>query len=364
MSLLSTASNLFINGNPVSLAYLNGNQIFSSSLADVIEGDSLYDFTTFTFTTADTTGRTGPTIQSLRAFYTGSASWASDTEYFTTASSGIQLWTVPETATYTIEAAGAGGAPNETIAGGKAAIIKGDVQLTKGEKLQILVGQIARPNPNRIYRHSPGGGGTFIVKNTGLPNEITDIIIVAGGGGGSGSTTIDPEANGQTKPSGGRARRNNLNAGGTGGINGNGGNIGTATANGPGGGFLTDGAASSNAQGLSFLNGGLGGVINTTWNLEGGGFGGGGSPNNGRFTRMSGGGGFSGGGASNTGGDGDLFDETNMSGGGGGSYIQSGITNVATSDGNYDSLTSFSGSAITNLGLYSSGSGYVKITKL
>jgi hypothetical protein len=35
MSLFNNASNLFINGNSVSLAYLNGNQIFSSSIAEV-----------------------------------------------------------------------------------------------------------------------------------------------------------------------------------------------------------------------------------------------------------------------------------------------------------------------------------------
>lgn len=35
MSLFNNASNLFINGNSVSLAYLNGNQLFSSSIAEV-----------------------------------------------------------------------------------------------------------------------------------------------------------------------------------------------------------------------------------------------------------------------------------------------------------------------------------------
>jgi hypothetical protein len=34
MSLLNTASNLFINGNSVSLAYLNGVQVFSASIAE------------------------------------------------------------------------------------------------------------------------------------------------------------------------------------------------------------------------------------------------------------------------------------------------------------------------------------------
>jgi hypothetical protein len=59
MSLLNTASNLFINGNSVTLAYLNGNQIFSSSIAEVggvsIVTDSLFmhldasDYTTGTW---------------------------------------------------------------------------------------------------------------------------------------------------------------------------------------------------------------------------------------------------------------------------------------------------------------------------
>jgi hypothetical protein len=35
MSLFNNASNLFVNGNSVSLAYLNGNQLFSSSIAEV-----------------------------------------------------------------------------------------------------------------------------------------------------------------------------------------------------------------------------------------------------------------------------------------------------------------------------------------
>lgn len=35
MSLFNNASNLFINGNSVSLAFLNGNQLFSSSIAEV-----------------------------------------------------------------------------------------------------------------------------------------------------------------------------------------------------------------------------------------------------------------------------------------------------------------------------------------
>jgi hypothetical protein len=341
----------------MSIIFENGYSIYKPV---VVSG--LYEFTTFTFTTAGTTGRTGPTIQNLRMFYTSSASWAANTNYFTTASSGIQLWTVPETGTYRIEAAGAGGAPNEVVAGGKGAIIRGDVQLTQGEKLKILVGQSASVASGRLYRSSAGGGGTFVVKNTALTNVVADIVIVAGGGGGTGSSPVDPQSNGLTTTSGGQARSNNSNAGGAGGTGGNGGANGNASVNGPGGGFLTAGAlTSSPAMGLSFLSGGLGGATNTTYAPQGGGFGGGGAPNNGDLNRFAGGGGFSGGGSSNTLGS---AAQSNAGGGGGGSYIQSGITNVATSNGLYEATSSFSGSAITNLGLYNSGSGYVKITKL
>jgi hypothetical protein len=70
MSLFNNASNLFINGNSVSLAYLNGNQIFSASIAEVggvsIVTDSLFmhldasDYTTGTWNdrTANTNNAT------------------------------------------------------------------------------------------------------------------------------------------------------------------------------------------------------------------------------------------------------------------------------------------------------------------
>jgi hypothetical protein len=294
------------------------------------------EFSSFLFTSANKTGRTGPSLAELRSFYnTSSYPWLLDNDQFNMLVNGIQLWTVPTTGTYRITARGAQGAPIESNAGGRGAIIAGEFNLTAGEKLQILVGQIARPRANRIYRSSPGGGGSFVVKYTGETNIIDDILLIAGGGGGTGSSPIDPQCDAQTGTSGGRARRNNSNFGGTGGINGNGGNIGNATANGAGGGFLTDGAASSNAQGLSFLNGGLGGAVNATWNLEGGGFGGGGSPNNGDFNRFSGGGGFSGGGASNTGGS---EAESNAGGGGGGSFnAGSNQTASGGSSGNFGS---------------------------
>jgi len=296
----------------------------------------LLNFTSFTFTSGGVTGRTGPSLVTLLDFYDTIANpWLLDTDNFNMLVDGYQLWTVPEAGAYRITARGAQGAPIEATAGGRGAIITGEFNLTAGEKLQILVGQIARPKTDRIYRSSPGGGGSFVVKYTGITNIVDDILVVAGGGGGTGSDPIDPECDAQIGTAGGRARRNNANFGGAGGVDGNGGLTGNASSNGPGGGFLTNGAASTNAQGLSFLNGGLGGDISTSWNLEGGGFGGGGSPRNGDLNRFAGGGGFSGGGASNTGGS---AAESNIGGGGGGSY-NSGANPVALAgaDGNYGS---------------------------
>lgn len=278
----------------------------------------IYEFTSFTFTTASTSGRTGPDLATLLSSYdTATYPWLTDTDNFNMITTGYQLWTVPATGIYRITAQGAQGAPTEADAGGRGAIITGDFSLTAGDKIQILVGQTADINPARQYRSSAGGGGSFVVNYTGETNTVDDILVIAGGGGGTGSTPIDPECDAQTGTSGGRARRNNTNAGGTGGTNGNGGNLGNATANGAGGGFLTNGTTSSSASGLSFLNGALGGAINASFAPNGGGFGGGGAPNNGDLNRFSGGGGFSGGGASNTLGS---AAESNAGGGGGASY--------------------------------------------
>jgi hypothetical protein len=60
MSLFNNASNLFINGNSVSLAYLNGNQIFSSSIAEV--GGGSFVNPTLTIGSAVTTVAQSPFV--------------------------------------------------------------------------------------------------------------------------------------------------------------------------------------------------------------------------------------------------------------------------------------------------------------
>lgn len=343
----------------------------------------LYPFSSFTFTTAGVSGSTPPTIQQLRTAYTGSASgsYFSNTQYFSTGSfQGYQTWTVPKTATYEIEAAGARsgiviypvGTPR-TFWGG--AIIKGRYQLIQGQKIVMVVGQhaLTPSTQNNSYNGPGGGGGTYVV----LSGSNTPIIIAGGAGAGgawsgdtagalrSGSdgrtTTFGTSswggAPGGTGSMGGRSHistasvvsLNTYDAGGGGGFLGNGYN---------GDGTITKPFTNANygGGGLAFLSGSTGGNVATTFAAQAslGGFGGGGGG-----TPIAGGagGGYSGGAGSYR-----ANNPASDGGGGGGSFVNSLVTTLSTSNGLYDNSSSFSGSAITNLNAYNSGSGYIKIT--
>ncbi len=314
----------------------------------------LYSFTSFTFTNASRTGRAGPTLAQCKSAYdTATHTWINDTAYFNVVTQGIQLWTVPETATYRIVAAGAQGS-SPTNAGGRGAIMQGDFSLTAGDKIQIAVGQQSTFSTNR----APGGGGSWVVRYTSASNPSNnveaDILVIAGGGGGTGGGTVDASCHGQTTTASGQAYRTGVgNWGGTAATAGAGGNAGNASVNGAGGGFLTNGQNGSGgtrgndlAGGHSWLNGVLGGAINVTYSPNGGGFGGGGSPNNGNFSRYAGGGGYSGGASTDTG-TANNVNDPGFSGGGGGS-INNGANQVNA------------GGATNGR----AGAGYVTITKL
>ena len=260
----------------------------------------LYSFSTFTFTTAGTTGRTGPSLATLRANVAySSTSWATDTtnNYLNMARNGIQLWTVPVTGTYTIRAVGAAGGNPGTYCRGRD--IQTSTVLTKGEVIQILVGQQGVVSSNS----GGGGGGTFVVRGTSTP------IIVAGGGGGRGQTLTNEYINSNaSSATSGNKGGNGASDNGDGGINGGGGGAdnGGGYAGG-GGGLLGNGATEGLAiGGSSFINGGIGGGVSGGV----GGFGGGGHSHD--QGSAGGGGGYSGGGGGRT--------IAYASGGGGGSY--------------------------------------------
>ena len=118
-------------------------------------------------------GRNGPTT--LGGHYTGQVHDGQVTLF-----SGIQLWTVPYTGEYRIEAVGAaGGYDTGNPSGqyrGRGARMIGTFSLCKGEIIQILVGQEGGINTEGYG--AGGGGGTFVVRESITP------LIIAGGGGG------------------------------------------------------------------------------------------------------------------------------------------------------------------------------------
>ena len=125
------------------------------------------------FTNLGASGRYGPT--SLGSHYTGQ-----DHDGQVTLSSGIQQWTVPYTGEYQIEAIGAAGGydtySNSAQYRGRGARIIGIFRLSKGEVIQVLIGQ--EGGINSRSSSSGGGGGTFLVRGSNTP------LIIAGGGGG------------------------------------------------------------------------------------------------------------------------------------------------------------------------------------
>lgn len=306
--------------------------LFGTLLPTKPASAALFTFSSHTFTNCSATGQNGPTQAACRSAY--STTWdEADANY--TVTGGIQKWTVPQSGSYTITAAGAVGGGGRTAggsAGGNGAILSGTFNLTEGSKLRILIGQAG--TGNTTY-NGGGGGGTFVMKET--DNSTTGIYVIAGGGGGGGHYTNGSTINASTTTSGqsgwngnSNTSLNNGTASGNGGAN-------YDRSGGGGGGLSSNGYTSvytscstgwHGSGGNAFVNGGAGGTGNFT-----GGFGGGGSGDWCYWTGGGGGGGYSGGSGGYWYGN----------GGGGGSY---------------NNGSSQSGSATNN------GQGYVTITAL
>jgi hypothetical protein len=274
---------------------------------------ALYSFTSHTFTSCGFTGPTGPALASCRSQY--STTWDENNSYYSI-TSGIQYWTVPATGRYYIDAYGAGGGGTY---GGKGARIADSFNLTEGEVIRILVGQIQSGTSTKA---NAGGGGSFVVRTPFNTNG--SILVIAGGGAGSESGVSQQLSAHASTFTSGRDGSSTVAAGGSGGGGSNGAGGGAATTDnsgGGGGGFLTNGANNTqmdNRGGIAFVNGGGGGPLGTTGNIAGG-FGGGGASRD----QAAGGGGAGGGGGYSGGGGGDNLG--NASGGGGGSYFANGL---------------------------------------
>jgi len=145
----------FTNGEPLT-GLTSGNTYFlkNVSISEFAGSQSLYPFSSHTFTTCGLTGRTGPTQAQMRASY--STTW-DDTYISQGAFVGYQDWTVPVSGIYRFNVRGAAGYDG-TGSGtpGRGAIVEADIALTKGEVITIIVGQRgAAPSSGTLW----GGGG-------------------------------------------------------------------------------------------------------------------------------------------------------------------------------------------------------------
>ena len=289
--------------------------------------------TVYQFTNCGQTGRTGPSQTQANSSYSGGSLSSS-----VTVSGGIQIWTVPVTGDYKIEAIGAAGGTQlyaGDYPGGMGASMSGEFSLTQGTVLKIIVGQ--KGENTRISHEDNaapgGGGGSFVWVSS------SNALLIAGGGGGGGGRHGSGSVNANTSVNGNAAYGQS-----NGGSNGNGGRSnygGSSYWAGGGSGWLTDGTGGNNSSNYNFnpgsqgaqggrrpLNSGVGGVRWMDNYDEGGdggfgGGGGGGSDNMG----CGGGGGYSGGGGGN------YSPSGNSRGGGAGSY-NSSSTNTSSSVAN------------------------------
>lgn len=367
---------------------IQGATIYGASIYDQSD---LFPFSTFTFTPAGMIGATGPTIGNCYATYSNVGNtWLQNTDYFSVPIRGYQSWTVPATGTYEIEAAGSRSSINTYASNSYSfgAVMRGRFNLSRGDKITLVVGQFAaNAVNNNSYNGAGGGGGSFVVLGNVLTggNTITmanaSPLIVAGGGAGTGrwsgwqSGNIKLGSNGATTTSGVAS-----NQGAAPGTNGWGGNshVGANLVvslnsydSGGGGGFFNGGVYGLNSNvrtstgganygggGQSFSNLAIGGGLATSYAGQAttGGFGGGGG---GTPICGGGGGGYSGGAGAwanaGTAADG---------GGGGGSFINANVVSVvATSTGTYEGNATFNGISISTVG-FSTNIGYVRITRV
>ena len=272
----------------------------SEELQATISAISLYDFIdegeSFEFNNCGAEGHEGPTLNDCKNTYAGD--WVNNDSFFTMCLNyperverkGIQVWTVPESGEYEVDAYGAKGGG---ILGGLGARMKSRFSLTKGDKYMILCGQQGGVGRTTSLASS-GGGGTFFVKGDDYSNVVfADLQLVASGGGGQGSV-----GHGGYEGQGGHSS-NTISVGsaasrGTYGTGGGGGLI----ANGLGHGY--NNTVPGLTGGHSFKNGGGGGDPGewTTYSEDGrfGGFGGGGGAS---IHAGAGGGGVNGGAGAN-----------------------------------------------------------------
>lgn len=143
----------------------------------------------------------------------------------------VQTYTIPTTGLYDLTVEGAQGGASRYASGGTGAEVSGQVDLTKGTLLEIVVGEqgTGSSSPNNVLGGGGGGGSFVYVSGAKLP------VAVAGGGGGGGGATGGIGLTTTSGGTGGGAK------GGAGGSNGAGGSAGASYASPVLGGTLSGG---------------------------------------------------------------------------------------------------------------------------
>jgi hypothetical protein len=289
--------------------------------------NSIYAFTSNTFTPAGASGRYGPSLGQVQAAYT-SQPWASNTTYMNV-SNGKQLWYVPASASYTITACGAQGGASDASSsvGGYGYGGSVTVSLTAGQIIEMVVGQVGQIGQGATS--SGGGGGASYARVQGAAQPL---IVGSGGGGGTQNQTgSDPSSTAM-----GVARGNTTTD--AGGLTGVGNNIFNHNGGG-GGGWTTTGqhlSMDSVGEGIALSGTAAGGDRTASAPYGGyGGFGGGG-----RGGQSNGSGGGGGG----------------YQGGDGGHYDSAGETGGQHGNGGFSY-------AVAASGQYRSGDGFITIVK-
>ena len=322
---------------------VSGNTYYVRQSTGGFGAGQAYAFTTFTFTSGGTTGKSGPTLAALQTAYTATG-WASGGVYLKQGDyQGYQDWTVPISGIYELTVAGAPGRASGSAAGGGGAIVKGRVTLLAGEIITIAVGQRGATASVGGSTTWPGASGaTFVVRKS----SNTPLFVA---GAGSSASNGSAGTNALITESGGAA---GANAGGTAGQG-----AAAGTVGGAGGGFFSAGGNSTYGTGGGGFSTGLFGGTGTSTNAAGdGGFGGGGGSDGNALGGPGGSGGYSGGAAGPN--------QGTAPGGYGGSYVAPSASNVATSTGLYNGSSTFGGNAITSIGSFNTGAneGSVGVT--
>lgn len=300
----------------------------------------LYDFITHTFTSGTSANMYGPSLSTIQGLYT--TSWESDTDLFDLymTQNGYQLWTVPASGTYTIQARGARGGGASSY--GYGADVTITANLSVNQKLVIIPGLPG--HAGNSSENNPGGGGgsfVFLATSTGDPLVDDTLLVAAGGGGGGGSLAVNSR-HAQSSTSGGDGYHSSetspVSRGGSnglGGYHGDGDNRGSAGAGVLGNARIngiTSPATQNDASGRyarRYAEGFIGGKSGTEGSASStqgyGGFGGGGGGGSHSYY------GYGGGGGGYSGGGGGSWNSNGGTGGGGGSfYATQGIVTAGT----------------------------------